>query len=160
MAGITTAVCTSFKAELAQGLHNFTTTTGNVFKCALITATPTGTWDSTTTNYGAGSGAPTAANLGTDEVSGTGYTAGGFAWTAAQNITPATSGTSAFWSWSVNPTWPSATFSTGGCMIYNTTNGNRTCAIFSFGGTQTTTAGTFTVTLPANGAGTSVLQLN
>ena len=156
----TTAMCSSFKAELPQALHNFTTTSGHVFKCALIIASPTATWNATATNYGAGSGAPSTSNLGTDEVSGTGYTAGGFAWTAAQNITPAATGTQAYWSWSVNPTWTGATFSTSGCMVYNSTSGGRAVAIYSFGGTQTVTAGTFTITLPTNGAGTSILQLN
>jgi hypothetical protein len=99
--------------------------------------------------------------MGTDEVAnGSGYTTGGFAWTAAQNITPATSGTQAYWSWSANPSWTAATFSTSGCMIYNSTASGKSVACYSFGGTQTVTAGTFTVTLPTNGAGTSVLQLN
>ena len=35
MAGFTTAMPTSFKGELPQAIHNFTITTGNVFKCAL-----------------------------------------------------------------------------------------------------------------------------
>lgn len=157
---ITSAMCASFKSELPQGLHNFTTTTGNVFKCALFIATTAGTWNATATNYGTGTGAPTTSNMGTDELAaGGGYTAGGFAWTAAQNITPANNGTSAYWSWSVNPTWSNATFSTSGCMIYNSSVAGRSVAVFSFGGTQTVTAGTFTVTLPTNGAGTSVLQL-
>lgn len=158
---VTSAMTTSFKAELAQGLHNFTITTGNVFKAALFIATTAGTWDSTAANYGTNSGAPTVTNIGTDELAtGSGYTAGGFVWTAAQNITPLTSSTSAYWSWSANPTWNSATFSTSGCMIYNSTSSNKTVAVFSFGGTQTVTAGTFTITLPTNGVGTSILQLN
>lgn len=160
MAGVTTAMAASFKAELAQAIHNFTTTTGHVFKCALFVASPTGTWNNTATNYGSGSGSPTTANVGTDEVSGTGYTAGGFAWTAAQNTTPAASGTQAYWSWSANPTWTGASFSTSGCMIYNSTQSGKCVAVYSFGGTQSVTAGTFTITLPTNGAGTSILQLN
>lgn len=36
---IVQTMCTSFKAEVAQGLHNFTRSTGNVFKLALYVAT-------------------------------------------------------------------------------------------------------------------------
>lgn len=148
----TTAFCTSFKTELPQALHNFTASTGNVFKCALFVAAPTGTFGAATTNY---------SQLSTDELAnGSGYTTGGFAWTAAQNITPASSGTQTYWSFTVNPSWSAATFSTSGCLIYNSTSSGRACGVFSFGGTQTVTAGTFTVTLPTNGAGTSVFQLN
>lgn len=144
---------TSAKAELPQALHNYTAATGNVFKFALGIASPVGTYGAATTNYSNLTG-------NSDEVSGAGYTAGGFAWTAAQNITPAVSGTSAFWSWSVNPSWSSASFSTSGGIIYNSSSGNRAVGVFSFGGTQTVTNGTFTAILPTNAAGTSILQIN
>jgi len=164
MAGsVTTAFPTSFKGELPQALHNFTATTGNDFKCALIAAALAGNvaYGAATTNYGAGSGTPTQANLGTDEVAnGSGYTTGGFDFTAANNITPLTSGTGAYWQWGVNPSWTSATFSTAGCEIYNATNSNRVVYVGSFGGTQTVTSGTLTLVQPTNGVGTSLLQLN
>ena len=67
-------MCTSFKAEVAQGLHNFTRTTGNVFKIALYVAT-------------ANLGADTTVYTSTGEASGTNYSAGGIALT---NITPTT----------------------------------------------------------------------
>jgi hypothetical protein len=154
MAGITTAFPTSFKGELPQAIHNFTITTGHVFKAALVKVTPTGTYDATTTNYSTLTG-------NTDEVaSGGGYTTGGFAWTAAQNITPSTSGTGAFWQWSVNASWTSATFSTVGTIIYNSSATNKAVYVGSFGGTQTVTAGTLTLVQPSNGVGTSLLQLN
>ena len=153
MGSTTTAFPTSEKAELPQGLHNFTTTTGNVFKFALIKVTPTGVYGAASTNYSNITG-------NSDEVTGTGYSAGGFAWTAAQNTTPASSGTQAFWSWSVNPSWTAATFATQGGMAYNSTNGNRAVYVGDFGGTQSVSAGTFTLVLPANGSGTSILQAN
>lgn len=163
MAGsVTTAMPTSFKGELPQAIHNFTTTTGHVFKMALFGTALAGNiaYGAATTNAGTpGSGSPSQANIGTDETTGAGYTANGFAWTAAQNTTPSTSGTSAFWSWSVNPSWTSATFSTVGCIIYNSSASNKAVYVGSFGGTQTVTAGTFTVLLPTNGVGTSILQL-
>jgi hypothetical protein len=151
MSGFTTSMPTSFKAELAQAIHNFTITTGHVFKMALGIAAPAGTFGAATTNY---------SQLGTDELAtATGYTRPGFAWTAAQNTTPSISGTSAFWSWSINPSWTSATFSTSGCLIQNSTAGGNAAYVGSFGGVQTVTSGTFTVLLPANGLGTSILQL-
>lgn len=153
MSGITTAMPTSFKGELPQALHNFVATTGHVFKMALIKPSPTGTYGAASVNYSDITG-------NSDEVSGTGYSAGGFAWTAAQNITPATSGTGAFWSWSINPSWTSATFSAAGCEIYNSSSSNKAAYVGSFGGTQTVSAGTFTVLLPTNGVGTSILQIN
>src|SRR5437868_2637029 len=112
MGGTTTAFPTSAKGELPQAIHNYTITTGHVFKFALIKVAPAGTYGAASTNYSNITG-------NTDEVTGTGYSAGGFAWTAAQNLTPLTSGTQAYWSWSVNPSWTSATFSTIGGMIYN-----------------------------------------
>jgi hypothetical protein len=152
MGSITTAMPTSFKAELPQAIHNFTATTGNSFKMALIKAGPTGTYGATSVNYSDITG-------NTDEVTGTGYSAGGYAFTAAQNITPAASGTVAIWSWGINPSWTTATFTTDGCMIYNTTSSNKAVYVGSFGTTQSVTSGTFTVVIPANSAGTAVLQL-
>lgn len=152
MAGVSTAFPTSSKAELPQALHNFTNTTGHVFKMALIKGTPTGTYGAASTNYSniTGNG---------DESSGTGYVAGGFAWTAAQNITPLTGGTSSYWSWTVNPSWTTATFNTSGCMIYNTNAANAAVYVGSFGGTQSVAAGTFTVLLPTNDQNNAILRL-
>lgn len=151
MAGFTTAMPTSFKGELPQAIHNFTITTGHVFKVALGIASPTGTFGAATTNY---------SSLGADELAtGSGYTRPGFAWTAAQNITPGTSGTGAFWQWSVSASWTSASFSTSGCLIQNSTAGGNAVYIGGFG-IQTVTSGTLTLVQPTNGVGTSLLQLN
>ena len=149
----TTAMPTSFKGELPQAIHNFTATTGHVFKCALGKATPTGTYGAATVNYSDLTG-------NADEVaSGGGYVTGGFAWTAAQNITPLTSGTTAYWQWSVNPSWTSATFSTDGCIIYNSSASNKAVYVGSFGGTQTVSSGTLTLVQPTNGSTTSLLRI-
>lgn len=153
MAGYTTAFPTSAKAELAQAMHNYTTTTGNVFKMALGKASPVGTYDASTTNYSNLTG-------NSDEIpNGSGYTTLGYDFTAANNITPTTSGTTAYWSWNVNPSWTSATFSTAGCIIYNSSSSNRAVYVGSFGGTQTVTAGTFTVLLPTNNSSNAILRI-
>jgi hypothetical protein len=153
MAGFTTAFPTSSKSELAQALHNYTTTTGNVFKAALGKVTPTGTYGAATTNYSDLTG-------NSDEVpNGSGYTTGGFAWLAAQNTTPTTASTTAYWSWSVNPSWTTATFSTVGCIFYNSSSSNRAVYVGDFGGTQSVSAGTFTIVLPTNDSSNAILRL-
>ncbi len=153
MAGYTTAFPSSAKAELAEAVHNYTTTSGNVFKVALGIGSPAGTYGAATVNYSDLTG-------NSDEVpNGSGYTTGGFAWTAAQNITPQLTTTTAYWQWSVNPSWTSATFSTGGCIIYNSSASNKAVYVGSFGGTQTVTSGTLTLVLPTNNSSSALLRL-
>jgi hypothetical protein len=136
-------MCTSFKKELFTATHNFAAAGGHAFKCALYT--PTATLDASTTAYSA-----------TNEVSSAGYTAGGFALT---NVDPSTSGTTAIATFSANPTWTGVTFSTNQALIYNTTVSNKSVAVLDFGGTQTVTAGTFTINLPPATASTALLRL-
>jgi len=145
----TTAMCTSFKSEVAQALHNFTASTGNTFKMALIKVGPAGTYGAASTNYSNITG-------NSDEVSGTGYSAGG---TTLTNVTPITSGTTAYWTFSPNPSWTSASFSTTACMIYNSSSSNRSVYTGDFGGTQTVTAGTFTVVMPTADASNAILRI-
>lgn len=158
MTAPTTAMCTSFKVELPKALHDFTNTTGHEFKCALLKGASSlaGTWDASATNYGSGSGSPSPSNLGTDELAnGNGYTTGGATLT---NVTPTSTGTTAFWQFS-SPSWPGATFTTSGALIYNSTSGNRTVCVESFGGDQTIVGGTFTWTMPVNDAAHALISL-
>ena len=76
---ITQAMCTSFKKELLQAKHNFSTG-GNTFKLALYTSSAT-------------MGATTTAYTTTNEATGTNYTAKGSSLT---RIDPTTSSTTAF----------------------------------------------------------------
>lgn len=144
---ITTAICTSFKSELLTGTHNLGSG-GNTFKFALIKVTPTGTYGAASTNYSNITG-------NTDEVTGTGYSAGGAATT---NSGVSTSGTTAIADFG-NVSWTSASFSTTGTMMYNSTATNRAVALWDFGGTQTVTAQTFTLSMPASGASTSLIRI-
>lgn len=139
---ITQAMATSFKAEVMQALHNFTTSTGNVFKIALYTSTAT--LDATTTVY-------TTSN----EVVGTGYTAGGNTLT---NVTPTTSGTTGFTDFA-DTTWTSSTITARGAMIYNSTNANRTVAILDFGADKSSSAGDFTIVFPVAAAATAIIRI-
>lgn len=135
------------------------TITGDQFKIALIVGAPTGTFGAATVNY---------SDLGADEVTGTGYTAGGLALT---QVTPTASGTGANTNFSPNPSWTSATISTGGALIYNTstrvfgasgantTGGNRANGVYSFGGTQSVTNGTLTILMPTAAPATAVIAI-
>jgi hypothetical protein len=157
----TTTQTDQFKVDCFNGGHNFKTSGGLTYKALLIKVAPSGTYDKTLSNVGTpGSGTPTTANVGTDEASGTGYTSGGFTLT---NVSAALFTDTAVVTFSANPSWgPTATISATALVIYTTdaTNGtaNRTVAVYDFGGTQTVTANTLTVTLPAAGASTGLIR--
>lgn len=146
---VTTAMPTSFKGEVLQALHNFTLTTGNVFKIALLKAAAagSGTFGAATTNY---------SGLSTDELgSGSGYTTGGNTLT---NVTPTTSGTTGFTDFA-DTTWSAATFTTSGALIYNTSSSNRAVAVLSFGGDQQVSSGDFQIQFPAAAAATAIIRI-
>lgn len=145
---ISTALPTSFKLELLTGTHNFTASTGHTFKMALIKGSHTGTYGAASTNYSNITG-------NSDEASGTGYTVGGATLTS---VTPVTSGTTALCDFT-DPSWTTATFTADGCMIYNSSASNKAVYVGSFGSTQTVSAGTFTVVLPAADASNAVIRL-
>jgi len=145
------AMCTSFKSEILTGIHNFgvgvirAATTADSFKAALYVATGS-------------QGAATTAYAATNEVTGTNYTAGGVAVTNA--TAPTTSGTTAYWTPSASITYTNVTLSTAfDCvLIYNSTQSNKAVSVHTFG-SQTITAGTFSLTMPTNGAGTALLNI-
>jgi len=147
----TQAMCTSFKGELLTGTHNFGTgvvrasTATDTFKAALYLATAT-------------INASTTAYTATGEVSGTGYSAGGV--TVTFGTAPSTSGTTAFVTPSASITYSSVTLSTAfDCvLIYNSTQSNKAVSVHTFG-SQTVTAGTFTLTMPTNDASTGLIRL-
>lgn len=133
---------TSFKVELPQALHNFTTGTGDVFKMALYTAN-------------ANLGADTTAYTTAGEVSGTNYTAGGIILT---NVTPTFSGTTAYWTFA-DATFTNVTLTTNGALIYNSTNGNRSVCVLNFGQNITKTAANLTVVFPPASATDAILRI-
>ena len=142
---IVQTMCTSFKAEVAQALHNFTRTTGNVFKLALYVSTAT-------------LGADTTVYTTDNEVpsSGTNYPPGGIALT---NITPLSSGTTGYWSFD-DATFSNVTLTCAGALIYNSTNGNRAVCVLNFGSVITKTGQNLTITFPPMGATDSVLRIS
>ena len=87
----------------------------------------------------------------------TNYTAGGNVCTV---LSVSVAGSTSYIQFA-DQSWVSATFAADGCLIYNTSTStaNRTIAVIDFGGTKTATNGTFTITMPAAGATTSIVRL-
>jgi hypothetical protein len=142
---ITTAMCNSFKQELLGGVHDLDTDTLNI---ALIKATPTGTYNASTTNYSDVTG-------NSDEASGTGYSAGG---QALDGATISLSGSTAIVDFT-DEVFSSVTLSADGCIIYNTSQGNKAICVIDFGGTVSAVAGNLTVQFPAADASNAIIRI-
>ena len=153
----TQSMCTSFLSQLMTATHNFGTaptrgtTAADTFKAALYVTTAT-------------VNAATTAYSSTNEVSGTGYTAGGISVTNA--TAPASTNTSAtagvgYWTPSANLVYSTVTLTTAfdTVLIYNSTQANAAVSVHTFG-SQTITAGTFTLTMPSNTTSTALLRLS
>lgn len=139
---ITSAFCTSAKAELLSGVHDLAAS-GNSFKMALYTSSAT-------------LGATTTAYTATNEVSGTGYTATG---QALSGQAVATSGTTAYCDFT-DVTWSSASFTARGCMIYNdTAAGDPAVSIHDFGSDKTASGGDFQVVFPTADSTNAIIRL-
>jgi len=148
---ITSAICTSFKKELLEGLMDFNATSGSTFKIALIkaNASQSGTYSAATTNY-------SDVTCNSDELPATGgYTTGGNTLT---NIDPTTSGTTAFVDFA-DTTWTSATFTTRGCIIYNTSQSNKAVMVIDFGADFSVSGGTFQIQFPTANASDAILRI-
>lgn len=150
----TQAMCTSFKVEILNGIHAFGTsvvragTTPDSFKAALYLV-------SATTN------ASNTVYTATGEVSGSGYSAGGVDLTGSPDwIAPTSSGTTAYTTPTANFVYTTVTLATAfdAVMIYNSTQGNKAVSVHTFG-SQTVTAGTFTLTMPTNDATTGLIRI-
>ena len=140
---ISQAVCSSFKAELATGVHDFTASTGDVFKLALFSSSAS--LDASTTVY-----------TTSGEVTGTGYTAGGNTLT---NVTPVMSGTTCIIDFA-DTSWTVSTITARGALLYNSTDGNKAVAVFDFGSDRISTASTFAVAFPTADASSAVLRIS
>lgn len=147
-------MATSFKVEILSGIHALGTsviragTTPDSFKAALYLATAT---------INAGATVYTAEG----EVSGANYVAGGVDLTGSPDwIAPASSGTTAYTTPTASIVYTNVTLATAfDCvMIYNSTQGNKAVSVHTFG-SQTITAGTFTLTMPTNDASTGLIRI-
>jgi len=146
----TQAMCTSFMGELMTATHNFTTGTGNTFKAALYLASAT--YNASTTAYST-----------TGEVTGTNYTAGGVTITNGTSPTATNSSTTAgvaYWTPTASFTYTNVTLTTAfdAVLIYNSSASNKAVSVHTFG-SQTVTAGTFTLTMPSNTTTTALIRL-
>jgi hypothetical protein len=157
----TQAMCTSFMGQLLNGGHQFgtitlvsrtslTAPTVDTFKAALYLTTAT--VNASTTAYSA-----------SNEVSGTGYTAGGVtitAWNAPTATNSSTTAGTAFTTPTASITYTTVTLTTAfdAVLIYNSTQSNTAVSVHTFG-SQTITAGTFTLTMPANTTAAALLRI-
>jgi hypothetical protein len=155
---ITQAMCTSFKAQLLLGVHDFrpsAQTGADTFKLALYTSSAT--LDANTTAY-------------TSSGEASGVTAGGEALTntgVGTTNTNATAGTG-FTDFS-DLTFSNVTTTARGALIYNTTpsaNDNSNAAltnaavcVLDFGGDKTSTAGDFTIIFPTFDASNAIIRI-
>jgi hypothetical protein len=154
----TQALCTSFKTQLLKGSHAFgaqatnsvrTVTTKDTFNMALFLVSATR--NSTDTVYNT-----------TGELAGTGnYTQGGALVTNATE--PNATGTTAFWTPSASVSWANLTSSGAfdAAVLYNnksTDTDPLEVAVFTFG-SQSITAGTFSLTQPTNDATTGLIRI-
>lgn len=152
----TQSMCTSFLGELMTATHNFgaspvrAATTADTFKGALYLASAT--LNASTTVYSA-----------TGEVTGTNYTAGGVTVTNATAPSSTNSSSTAgvgYWTPSASLVYTNVTLTTAfdTVFIYNSTQSNKAVSVHTFG-SQTITAGTFTLTMPSNTTSTALLRL-
>ena len=140
---ITTAMCTSFKQELMEAVHNFKNSGGSTFNLALYTSSA---------SLGAGTTAYTTSN----EVSGTNYTAKGASLT---RVDPSTSGTTALTDFA-DLTFSNATVTARGALIFNdSASGDPAVCALDFGGDKTSTAGDFTIQFPTADASNAIIRI-
>jgi hypothetical protein len=159
----TQSMCTSFLGQLLSGGHQFgsitlvsrtslTAPTIDSFKAALYLVSASPSISAATTAYTA-----------TGEVTGTNYTAGGIAVTNGTAVTATNSSATAgvaYWTPGGSLVYTNVSLGTAfdTVLIYNSTQNNTAVSVHTFG-SQTITAGTFTLTMPANGTTTALLRL-
>jgi len=150
----TQEICSSFKGEVMTGIHALGPGTGvparsagvaDTLKFALYLA-------SATTNKA------NTAYTATGEVSGANYTAGGV--TVTQATAPTNDTTGGYWTPTASFAWTTVTLATAfdAGMLYNSSQGNKAIAVYTFG-SQTVTAANFTLTMPTNNSTTGLLRL-
>ena len=136
-------MCTSFKKELLEGVHNFKNSGGSTFKLAKYTNSASFT-------------AATTAYTTSNEISGTGYTAGGASLT---RVDPTTSSTTAFTDFS-DLTFSSSSLTARGALIYNdSASGDPTVVVLDFGSDKSSSSGDFTIVFPAADASNAIIRI-
>ena len=154
-------MCTSFMEQLMLGEHQLGTAT--LVSRTSLTAPTTDTLKAALYLASATVNASTTAYSASNEVSGTGYVAGGVTVTNATTPTStnasATAGV-AYWTPSASITYTTVTLATAfdAVLVYNSTQSDKAISVHTFG-SQTITAGTFTLTMPSNTTTTALIRL-
>lgn len=142
-------MCTSFKQQLLEGVHDFRSSGGDTFYMALYTNSATLT--AATTAY--------TTSGETTNTTGSAYVAGG---QALSNVNPTSSGTTAFTDFA-DEVWSTASFTARGALIYNTTPAHTytdpSVVVLDFGSDKTASAGDFTVIFPAADASNAIIRI-
>ena len=157
----TQSMCTSFMSELMLGQHQLGTST--ITSRTSLTSPTTDTLKAALYLASATMNASATAYTASNEVSGTGYVAGGVTVTNAtaptSTNTSATAGV-AFFTPSASIIYTTVTLATAfdTVLLYNSTQSNKAISVHTFG-SQTITAGTFTLTMPANTTAAALIRL-
>ena len=157
----TQSMCTSFMSELMLGQHQLGTST--IVSRGSLTSPATDTLKAALYLTTATVNASTTAYSASNEVSGTGYTAGGI--TVTNATAPTSTNTSptagvAFFTPSASFVYTTVTLATAfdTVLLYNSTQSDKAISVHTFG-SQTITAGTFTLTMPANTTAAALIRL-
>jgi hypothetical protein len=138
------AVCNSFKAQLLDGDHDFSSAGGDVFKLALYQSNAV--LNATTTVF-----------TSTNEVGDTGTYVSGGGILAGQTVSlDSATGIVTF----SDLSFTGVTLSALGAVIYNSSFGsNAAVCVLDFGAVKTATSGTFTILFPAFTAAAAILRI-
>jgi|TARA_X000001382_G_scaffold73854_1_gene51585 hypothetical protein len=140
---ITQAMCTTFKKEILEAVHNFKNSGGSTFNLALYTSSA---------SLGAGTTAYTTSN----ETSGTGYTAKGAALTRVDPSNDGTTGITDF----ANLTFSSSSITANGALIFNdSASGDPAVCVLAFGSDKTSSSGDFTIQFPTADASNAIIRI-
>ena len=136
-------MCTSFKKELMEAVHNFKNSGGNTFRIALYTNSASFT-------------AATTAYTSSNQVSGTNYTAKGNSLT---RVDPTTSSTTAYTDFA-DSTWSSSTITARGALIFNdSASGDPSVCVLDFGSDKSSSSGDFTVVFPTASSSAAIIRI-
>jgi hypothetical protein len=138
------AVCNSFKAQLLDGDHDFSSAGGDVFKLALYQSNAV--LNATTTVF-----------TSTNEVGDSGTYVSGGGILAGQTVSlDSATGIVTF----SDLSFTGVTLSALGAVIYNSSFGsNAAVCVLDFGAVKTATSGTFTILFPAFTAAAAILRI-
>jgi len=140
---ITQCICNSFRQEVFEGVHNFASVGGDVFKIALYTNS-------------AQLGATTTVYSSAGEVVASGYTTTGEVLNGQTVVvTQPQTGPQTYITFD-NASW-TADIVARGALIYNSSKGDKAVMVLDFGLDVSSTDGVFTVQMPVAGPNTALL---